>query len=55
MADAKPDPTPGPTPGLKLVIWDVDGTLVDSADMIMRSMAASMALSASPKEFPHRT
>ena len=49
MADAKPDPTPGPTPGLKLVIWDVDGTLLDSADMIMRSMARGMAAAGLPE------
>ena len=36
-------------PGLKLVIWDVDGTLVDSADMIMRSMARGMAAAGLPE------
>ena len=28
---------------MKLVIWDIDGTLVDSHAMIMDSMAAGMA------------
>lgn len=33
---------------MKLVIWDVDGTLVDSHSIIMSSMAAGMAAAALP-------
>jgi len=39
---------------MKLVIWDIDGTLVDSHAMIMESMAAGMAAAGLP-ELPHRT
>ena len=39
---------------MKLVIWDVDGTLVDSADIIMRSMARGMAAAGLP-ELPPAT
>lgn len=38
---------------MKLVIWDIDGTLVDSHAMIMGSMAAGMAAAGLP-ELPHR-
>lgn len=38
---------------MKLVIWDVDGTLVDSAEMILRSMALGMAEAGLP-ELPPR-
>ncbi|WP_299361367.1 HAD-IA family hydrolase [uncultured Paracoccus sp.] len=34
---------------MKLVIWDVDGTLVDSHDMIVRSMAHGMAAANLPE------
>lgn len=33
---------------MKLVIWDIDGTLVDSHAMIMQSMAAGMAAAGLP-------
>ena len=38
---------------MRLVIWDIDGTLVDSHAMIMESMAAGMAAAGLP-ELPHR-
>ncbi|MBB1491085.1 HAD-IA family hydrolase [Paracoccus sp. MC1854] len=38
---------------MKLVIWDIDGTLVDSHAMIMEAMAAGMAAAGLP-ELPHR-
>lgn len=34
---------------MKLVIWDVDGTLVDSHDMIIRAMAQGMAAANLPE------
>jgi phosphoglycolate phosphatase len=39
---------------MKLVTWDLDGTLVDSHAMIMGAMAAGMAAAGLP-ELPHRT
>lgn len=39
---------------MKLVIWDIDGTLVDSHAMIMDSMAAGMAAAGLPA-LPSRT
>ena len=39
---------------MKLVIWDIDGTLVDSHAMIMGAMAAGMGAAGLPA-LPHRT
>lgn len=46
--DLRPDPQPDPRPDLRLVVFDMDGTLIDSQHLIVDAMHGAFTLGGHP-------